>query len=162
MIEFIWPQTSGEWLAWTSAVYLLISAIGAIIAPLLPATLRRWLSFSFAPTGISRVSEPAKQTSEISGTIPGAKTGAKTGAMPGAMIGSDLGMGIAVLLLHPQPLLYLAFASLLFFRALGRLISVISNRNSLGRGAIARGLFTVVIEGILAYFALGYAFGWLA
>ena len=44
MIEFVWPLTEGEWLAWTSAFVMVIIGLWMLFMP------RRWLSLmGFSP-----------------------------------------------------------------------------------------------------------------
>lgn len=131
MIEFVWPQTTGEWWAWSSAVLLVFYGIWMFVAP------RWWLVFLNL--------EISKGQSHAIAEIRAGMGGAK------------IGLGLAVLVLHPQPLLYLALGAMFFFTALTRLISIfIDNAHSRYNWA------AVAFEGLLAFGPLAYALGYIA
>lgn len=119
MIEFVWPQSNGEWLAWISALSLVIFGLWMLFAP------ARWLA-----------------SSQVSLQ------------MRGPIGGGSFGLGIAVMVLHPQPLLYLALGSTLLFTAIGRMVWM-----AMGNGRSKSSWIFLIIEGILAFFSLGYALG---
>ncbi|MCF6320438.1 MAG: DUF4345 family protein [Rhizobiaceae bacterium] len=131
MIEFVWPQTNGEWLAWSSALYLVISGIWTFVAP------RRWLSF----VGHQAATNHPELLAQLRGPLGGGR----------------IGLGLAVLVLHPQPLLYLALGSMLFFAAIGRLTSIVVDKASTKYNWIA-----LIIDALLAFFPFAYALGYIA
>ncbi len=121
MIEFVWPLTRGEWLAWSSAFFLVLYGLWLVIAP----------GRHFVQDG--NVSE-----------------------FRSAIGGGCVGLGIAVMILHPQPLLYLALGSSFLFTAIGRMVSIVLNK-----GTAISGWISLVITGLLAFFPLSYALGWV-
>ena len=128
MIEFVWPQTTGEWLAWISALYLLLSGLMMFVVP------GRLLSLAMGQNSIADSTRVA--------------------LMRGPLAGGYFGLGLAVLVLHPQPLLYLGLGSTLLFGAIARVAS------NLIDGANSRFNWSIIfVEGLLAYFAIGYALG---
>jgi hypothetical protein len=138
MIEFVWPQTTGEWLAWVSAFYLLSFGVVLLLAP------RQWLATFQTRFGLNDTS--AMQTSPAPALA--------SASLMRAMGGGNFGLALAVMALHPQPLLYLALAATFVFRVVGRVLSVLIDK------ARSRTHWIIlVVEAILGYFALGYAFG---
>jgi hypothetical protein len=131
MIEFVWPLTNGEWLAWISAFYLVINGMLKLLIP------RWWLNFFRM-----RIISDNPQAVAL---------------MRGPMGGGNVGLGIAVLILHPQPLLYLALGSMFVFMAIGRLISIM-----IDKGNVVKNWIVLVIEGAMGFFPLAYAFGLIA
>ena len=77
--------------------------------------------------------------------------------MRGPVGGLNFGLGLAVLVLHPQPLLYLALGSALLFMALGRLLSIIVDR-----GNTAHNWTSLAFETVMAVLPLAYALGFVA
>ena len=75
----------------------------------------------------------------------------------GPLGGMNLGLGLAVLVLHPQPLLYLALGSALLFMAIGRLLSIF-----IDGGHTKQNWGSLVFELVMAFFPLAYVFGWIA
>ncbi len=132
MIEFVWPQTNGEWLAWVSAVYLLLAGCLMLLVPRL---LTGWLY-------------PQHDLVEMKNQV--------NSLIRGPMAGSYIGLSIAVLLLHPQPLLYLALGSAFLFSAFGRFISIFAdNRSNL------KSWMMVIVDGFFAFSPLAYALGYI-
>ena len=137
MIEFVWPQTTGEWLAWMSALYMLLFGAVMLLAP------RQWLARLQNWFGLGdRGDTTSPQTSNVPASLMR------------AMGGGNFGLALAVMALHPQPLLYLALAATFVFRVVGRVLAVLIDK------ARSRGHWIIlIVEAILGYFALGYAFG---
>ncbi len=131
MIEFVWPQTNGEWLAWSGALYLVVSGLVMFLVP------RLWLS--------------------VTGSLDNAGGATAIGLMRGPLAGGNIGLGLAVIALHPQPLLYLGLAAMLLFRATARLVSIVFDGGNRRYGWLA-----LIIEGLLGLFSLAYAFGIIA
>ena len=140
MIEFVWPQTTGEWLAWVSALYLLLFGVVLLLAP------RQWLATFQMWFGLNDTA--SMQTSPVPPLAPA------SASLMRAMGGGNFGLALAVMALHPQPLLYLALAATFVFRVVGRVLAVLIDK------ARSRAHWIILVsEAILGYFALGYAFG---
>ncbi|WP_417436253.1 DUF4345 family protein [Hoeflea sp.] len=101
MIEFYWPMTQGEWVAWSSALVTILFGLMLLFAPRLSL---RILRLQTAPDHPEAVSE-ARAT----------------------MAGFYLGVGICAML-FAQPLIYLALGCGWAFTAFGRIISMMSDR----------------------------------
>ena len=101
MIEFYWPETQGEWLAWSSALVTILFGLMLLFAPRLSLGILRLRT---APDHPEAVSE-ARAT----------------------MAGFYLGVGICAML-FAQPLIYLALGAGWAFTAFGRIISMMSDR----------------------------------
>ena len=101
MIEFYWPSSQGEWLAWSSAAVTIAFGLVLMFAPRLSLRLLRLRT---APDHPEAVSE-ARAT----------------------MAGFYLGVGICAML-FAQPLIYLALGAGWAFTAFGRIISMMSDR----------------------------------
>ncbi|MDP2120236.1 MAG: DUF4345 family protein [Hoeflea sp.] len=129
MIEFYWPSSQGEWLAWSSAAVTVAFGLMLLVAP--RASLKI-LRLQTAPDHPEALSEAR-----------------------GTMAGFYLGVGICALLLA-QPLIYLALGAGWAFTALGRIISILSDR-----GVTGYNLVSVVIEAVLAALPLLYGLGLL-
>ncbi|MDZ7599798.1 MAG: DUF4345 family protein [Hoeflea sp.] len=129
MIEFYWPSSQGEWLAWSSAAVTVAFGLMLLVAP--RASLKI-LRLQTAPDHPEALSEAR-----------------------GTMAGFYLGVGICALLLA-QPLIYLALGASWAFTALGRIISILSDR-----GVTGYNLVSVVIEAVLAALPLLYGLGLL-
>ena len=127
MIEFYWPSSQGEWLAWASAAVTVAFGVMLLVAP--RASLRI-LRLQTAPEHPEAVSEAR-----------------------GTMAGFYLGVGICALL-FAQPLIYLALGAGWAFTALGRLVSILSDR-----GVTGYNLVSVAIEAVLAALPLLYGLG---
>ena len=101
MIEFYWPETQGEWLAWSSALVTILFGLMLMFAPRLSLGILR---LQTAPDHPEAVSE-ARAT----------------------MAGFYLGVGLCAML-FAQPLIYLALGAGWAFTAFGRIISMMSDR----------------------------------
>jgi len=101
MIEFYWPTTQGEWLAWSSAAVTILFGLLLLFVPRLSL---RILRLQTAPDHPEAVSEAR-----------------------GTMAGFYLGVGICAML-FAQPLIYLALGGGWAFTAFGRIISMMSDR----------------------------------
>ncbi len=128
MIDLYWPASNGEWLGWSSAA---VTVAFGIILMFAPRYSLRLLRLQTSPDHPEAVSE-ARAT----------------------MSGFYLGLGLACILLHPQPLLYLALAASWAFTVFGRILSMMSDR-----GNTLYNWISIVIEGCLAILPGGFALG---
>lgn len=128
MIELYWPATTGEWLAWSSAAITVAFGIVLMFAPRYSFRLLRLQTSPDHPEAISE----ARAT----------------------MAGFYLGLGLVCIILHPQPLLYLALAASWGFTAFGRFLSMMSDR-----GNTPYNWISVSIEAALAVLPGGLVFG---
>lgn len=103
MIEFYWPVSQGEWLAWSSAAVTVLFGLMLLFAP---ETSLKILRLRTAPDHPEAVSESRA-----------------------TMAGFYLGVGICAIL-FAQPLLYLALGAGWAFTAFGRIISMLSDRGA--------------------------------
>ncbi len=103
MIEFYWPSSTGEWLAWTSAVITIIFGLMLLFTPRLSYRIMRLTTVPEHPEAISE--------------------GRAT------MAGFYLGVGILAIL-FAQPLLYMALGAGWGFTAFGRLVSIFVDRGN--------------------------------
>jgi hypothetical protein len=101
MIEFYWPTTQGEWLAWSSALVTIVFGLMLLFAPRLSLKILRLQTLPDHPEAVSE----ARAT----------------------MAGFYLGVGICAML-FAQPLVYLALGGGWAFTAFGRIISMMSDR----------------------------------
>ena len=101
MIEFYWPTTQGEWLAWSSALVTILFGLLLLFAPRLSLRILRLQTLPDHPEAVSE----ARAT----------------------MAGFYLGVGICAML-FAQPLIYLAIGAGWAFTAFGRIISMMSDR----------------------------------
>lgn len=101
MIEFYWPTTQGEWLAWSSALVTILFGLVLLFAPRLSLKILRLQTLPDHPEAVSE----ARAT----------------------MAGFYLGVGICAML-FAQPLIYLALGGGWAFTAFGRIISMMSDR----------------------------------
>ena len=101
MIEFYWPTTQGEWLAWSSALVTILFGLTLLFAPRLSLRILRLQTLPDHPEAVSE----ARAT----------------------MAGFYLGVGICAML-FAQPLVYLALGGGWAFTAFGRIISMMSDR----------------------------------
>jgi hypothetical protein len=93
----------------------------------------------------------------VTGSLDNAGGATAIGLMRGPLAGGNIGLGLAVIALHPQPLLYLGLAAMLLFRATARLVSIVFDGGNRRYGWLA-----LIIEGLLGLFSLAYAFGIIA
>ena len=129
MIEFYWPMSQGEWLAWCAAVVTVVFGLMLLVAPRLSF---RILRLQTAPDHPEALSE-ARAT----------------------MAGFYLGIGLCALLLA-QPLIYLALGAGWAFTAFGRIISILSDRGLTGYNLASVAIEAVLAAAALAY-GLGLA-----
>ena len=101
MIEFYWPTTQGEWLAWSSALVTILFGLMLLFAPRLSLRILRLQTLPDHPEAVSE----ARAT----------------------MAGFYLGVGICAML-FAQPLIYLALGGGWALTAFGRIISMMSDR----------------------------------
>jgi hypothetical protein len=101
MIEFYWPMTQGEWLAWSSALVTILFGLMLLFAPRLSLKILRLQTLPDHPEAVSE----ARAT----------------------MAGFYLGVGICAML-FAQPLVYLALGGGWALTAFGRIISMMSDR----------------------------------
>ena len=125
-IQFTLPQTTGETLAWLVALGSFLIGIGVMLAPRVLMSI------------VGLQATAASGTSEVR-------------AIFGGMMG---GLGLACLLLSPQPLLYFALGLAFFFAVIGRIISLAADRAL--SGVVWAGL---LLEVAGAFFPLSYTFG---
>lgn len=128
MIDFVLPQTLGEWLAWLTAFATLLVGLAMMLAP------RVFLSF----VGLAPVPDRRDGLSETRSFIGG----------------GTVGLALAVLLLHPQPLLYFALGMTFALMVVGRVLSLIVDRAT---GKVA--MLGLAIEIAAAFFPFAYTFG---
>jgi cytochrome c biogenesis protein CcdA len=103
MIEFYWPASSGEWLAWASALITIGFGLLFLFAPRL----------SFRIIRIQTHPEHPEALAEGRGT----------------MAGFYLGLGVCCIL-FAQPMLWVALGASWGFTAFGRLISMMSDHGN--------------------------------
>ncbi|MEL6751101.1 MAG: DUF4345 family protein [Pseudomonadota bacterium] len=125
-IQFTMPETFGETMAWLTALASTLIGLTIMIAPSL---LMRFVGLtSIRSSGIS----------EVRSVVGGLFTG----------------LGLACLMLSPQPLLYFALGLAFAAITVGRIISFVADR-SLSPFTIG----ATVMEGLSAFFPLAYVFG---
>ncbi|MCY0151307.1 DUF4345 family protein [Hoeflea alexandrii] len=100
-MEFYWPTTQGEWLAWSSALVTILFGLMLLFAPRLSLRILRLQTLPDHPEAVSE----ARAT----------------------MAGFYLGVGLCAML-FAQPLIYLAIGAGWAFTAFGRIISMMSDR----------------------------------
>ncbi|EDQ31681.1 hypothetical protein HPDFL43_17725 [Hoeflea phototrophica DFL-43] len=103
MIEFYWPSSQGEWMAWCSAVVTIAFGLLCMFAPRLSLKILRLQTLPDHPEAVSE----ARAT----------------------MSGFYLGIGLCAIL-FAQPLIYLALGAGWAFTAFGRIISMMSDRGA--------------------------------
>lgn len=103
MIEFYWPSSSGEWLAWCSAVITIVFGLLLFFAPRYSLGLLRLRTSPDHPEAVAEVR--------------------------GTMAGFYFGLGISCIL-FTQPFLYLALGASWGFTAFGRLVSMMIDRGN--------------------------------
>lgn len=128
MIEFYWPSSTGEWLAFSSAVVTLFFGLLLFLAPRLSL---RILRLQTAPGHPEAVSEAR-----------------------GTMAGFYLGSALAAMLLA-QPLIYLVLGAGWAFTALGRLVSIVADRGLTTYNVVSV-LIEAALAALPLAYALGY------
>ena len=130
-LQFVLPETLGEWMAWITALLTLATGLWMFIQP------RMWLRLMGLKTHTDRPESVAE--------------------MRGPIAGMYVGLGLIVLLLHPQPLLYLVLGACYLFVAIGRLFSMIVDKGFTGHNTLS-----LSIETVMAVLPLAYALGYIA
>ncbi len=102
-MEFYWPATTGEWLAWLSAAITVIFGLVLFFAPRVALKILRLQTKPERPEALS----------EIRGTFAG----------------FYLGLGLSALI-FAQPFLWIALGLSWGFTVFGRLISMMSDRGN--------------------------------
>lgn len=129
-MEFYMPASPGEWLAWTSAAITLALGLTGMFAPRIMLRLMRLQTLPGRDSAIA----------EIRASYGGFR----------------IGIGAACLLLHPQPLLYLALGAAWTATAFGRIVSMMSDQgNSPYNWAML--VFEVILAGLPLAYVLGFA-----
>lgn len=129
MIELYWPATNGEWLAWSAAAATIFFGL---VMMFMPRFSMRFLRLKTAP-------DHPEAISELRSTLGG----------------FYIGLGATCILLHPQPLLYLALAAAWAFSFFGRFLSIMSDS-----GNTPYNWTRMLIEAVIAVLAGGYALGY--
>ena len=102
-MQFYWPATSGEWVAWTSALITIGFGLLLLFAPRISLRILRLQTHPDHPEAIAEGR--------------------------GTMAGFYLGLGICCIL-FAQPLIWVALGVCWGFTAFGRLISMLSDRGN--------------------------------
>ena len=127
-LEFPWPFTQGEWLAWSSAA---VTILLGLILLFLPRTALRVLRLQTVPDHPEAASE-ARAT----------------------MASFYLGLGISCILLA-QPLLYMALGFSWTFTVFGRVVSMLSDRGNTLYNWISL-VIELVLAALPLAFSLGF------
>ena len=128
MIEFYWPTTQGEWLAWSSALVTILFGLALLFAPRLSLRLLRLQTQPDHPEALSEAR--------------------------GTMAGFYLGVGICAML-FAQPLIYMTLGAGWAFTAFGRIISMMSDRGMTLYNLVSVVIEILLAAGPLLY-ALGW------
>ncbi|PYE87975.1 DUF4345 family protein [Phyllobacterium leguminum] len=102
-MEFYWPASDGEWLAWVSALLTVLFGLVLFLAPGLSMKLLR----------LSPLNERPEAFASIRAT----------------MAGFHIGLGLSCLI-FAQPFLWLALGAAWGFSLFGRLISMMSDKGN--------------------------------
>lgn len=129
-MEFYWPASNGEWLAWGSAALTLALGLFGMFAPRLMLKVMR----------LQTLPDRDSALAEVRASYGGFR----------------IGLGLACLLLHPQPLLYLALGAAWLATAFGRLVSMLSDK-----GMTVLNWLVIVFELAMTAAALAYALGFM-
>lgn len=129
-MEFYWPASNGEWLAWGSAALTLALGLFGMFAPRLMLKVMR----------LQTLPDRDSALAEVRASYGGFR----------------IGLGLACLLLHPQPLLYLALGAAWLATAFGRLVSMLSDK-----GMTVLNWLVIVFELAMTTAALAYALGFM-
>ena len=128
MIEFYWPTSQGEWLAWSAAPVTILFGLMLLFAPRISLKILRLQTLPDHPEALSEAR--------------------------GTMAGFYLGVGICAML-FAQPLIYLALGAGWAFTAFGRIISMLSDRGVTVFNLVSVVLEILLAAGPLMY-ALGW------
>ena len=126
-MEFVWPATAGEWLAFAGALLFVIVGGALVVAP---RPFMRLAGFGSTPSA-ALVSE-----------------------LRGALGGVWLGLGLAALLLM-QPLIHIALGSAMAFAVLARLLGAAIERR-MPPFVILATLFEAVVAAACFAWPLGW------
>lgn len=125
---FPWPTTNGEWLTFGSASVAILLGLVRLFVPDLVLRAQRLQPIPEHPEAFAAVRAP--------------------------MAGFYLGLGVSALLLA-QPFLYIALGFSWAFTAFGRLVSILSDRNTMLNWIL------IVVELALAAAALANPLGFM-
>lgn len=128
MIEIIPPQSTGEWLAWTSALITIGFGLICFFAPRTTYKILRLRTAEGVPEALSE----SRAT----------------------MAGFYLGVGL-LSILFAQPLIWMVLGAGWLFTALGRLVSIVLDRGNTSFNWISIAMEAALAAMPLAY-ALGY------
>ncbi|WP_290779728.1 DUF4345 family protein [Hoeflea sp.] len=127
-MEFYWPTSQGEWLAWSAALVTILFGLMLLFAPRISLKILRLQTLPDHPEALSEAR--------------------------GTMAGFYLGVGICAML-FAQPLIYLALGAGWAFTAFGRIISMLSDRGVTVFNLVSVVLEILLAAGPLMY-ALGW------
>jgi cytochrome c biogenesis protein CcdA len=130
-MEFYAPQTTGEWLTFISAAITVLFGLFCLLFPRMTLSILRLQTRPDSPEALSE--------------------------SRGTMAGFYLGVGIAMLLTAPQPLIAFALGAGWAFTAFGRAVSIL-----LDRGFTWFNLISLLLEVALAAGPMLYVFGYVA
>jgi hypothetical protein len=128
MIEFYAPQSTGEWMAFTSAVVTVLFGLFCLLLPRTTLSILRLQTRQESPEAVSE----SRAT----------------------MAGFYLGLGASALLLA-QPLVYLALGAGWAFTAFGRLVSMIFDRGFTSFN-LASLVLELMLAGLPLLYVFGY------
>ncbi|ANL73955.1 hypothetical protein AMC83_CH04035 [Rhizobium phaseoli] len=128
-MEFEFPTEFGEQLAFGAAAFTAFAGFVIMFAPGLAMRV-----FGLAPRG-----ERPEGFSELR-----------------SMGGFYLGLGLAAVVLSPQPLIYTAFGAAFAMAAFARIVSILSDK-----GSTYLNYLLLVVQAIIAALPLLYVFGFL-
>ena len=109
-MEFYWPGSPGEWLAWLSAVVTVLFGLAMLVAPRAALNLLDLHHDPARPAGLAEVR--------------------------GRMAGFYLGLGLSAIL-FAQPFLWMALGAGWALTAFGRLVSMLADRGFTSRNALS-------------------------
>jgi hypothetical protein len=127
-MEFYWPASDGEWLAWISAFVTVLFGLVLFLAPGLSMKLLRLAPLSERPEAFASIRA--------------------------TMAGFHIGLGLSCLI-FAQPFLWLALGAAWGFSLFGRLISMMSDKGNTFYNWIAALLELMLAAAPLA-FAFGF------
>ncbi len=127
-MDFYWPASTGEWLAWASAAITVLLGLAMLVAP----------RAALIVFGLSQ--DPAH---------PGGLA-----EIRGRMAGFYLGLGICAIL-FAQPFLWMALGAAWAMTAFGRLVSMLADRGFTGHNVLSIAAELVLALLPLAY-VFGY------
>jgi hypothetical protein len=128
MIEFYWPVSNGEWMAFSSAAVTVFFGALSLVFPRWTLNLLRLRTQADFPQAVSE--------------------------MRATLAGFYLGLGGAAILLA-QPFIYLALGAAWVMTAFGRLVSVVLDRGFNTYNVVSI-MVESVLAGLALVYALGY------